>query len=176
MIRVEKIFFDMDGVLADFDRGVKEMCGIEPPSQPGGRRSQEEDDLMWERMKHVDHFYDKLQPVDGAVSMFFKIYGEFGDKCEILTGIPRPHRGIDNAAEDKVRWVNRILTCSDNIRVNTVYRSEKVRYCKGERYILIDDLEQNIADWENEGGTGILHRNAADTLIRLSSMTGISFG
>ncbi len=30
---VEKIYFDMDGVLADFERGVKEICGLTPPSQ-----------------------------------------------------------------------------------------------------------------------------------------------
>ena len=26
-MEVEKIYFDMDGVLADFERGVKEICG-----------------------------------------------------------------------------------------------------------------------------------------------------
>ena len=27
---IEKIYFDMDGVLADFDRGVRELCHAEP--------------------------------------------------------------------------------------------------------------------------------------------------
>ena len=27
-MEVEKIYFDMDGVLADFERGVKEICGL----------------------------------------------------------------------------------------------------------------------------------------------------
>jgi len=27
---VEKIFFDMDGVLADFDGGVTRLCGLKP--------------------------------------------------------------------------------------------------------------------------------------------------
>ena len=175
MVKVEKIYFDMDGVLADFDLGVKEMCGIEPPSQPGGRRPKEEDDLMWERMKHIDHFYDKLQPMEGAVSLFNTVYDKFGDKCEILTGIPRPHRCIETASEDKINWIRRFLTCSDSIVVNTVYRPEKVEYCRGEGYILIDDLEQSIVDWQIMGGTGILHRNVEDTLKRLSDITGIMF-
>ncbi len=29
-MEVEKIYFDMDGVLADFERGVKEICGLIP--------------------------------------------------------------------------------------------------------------------------------------------------
>ena len=32
---VEKIYFDMDSVLADFERGVRELCGMTPPSQNG---------------------------------------------------------------------------------------------------------------------------------------------
>ena len=30
---IRKIYLDMDGVLADFDSGVRELCGIEPPPQ-----------------------------------------------------------------------------------------------------------------------------------------------
>jgi len=29
-MRYEKIYFDMDGVLADFAKGVRELCGMEP--------------------------------------------------------------------------------------------------------------------------------------------------
>ena len=34
---VEKIYFDMDSVLADFERGVRELCGMTPPSQNGAK-------------------------------------------------------------------------------------------------------------------------------------------
>ena len=33
-MEVHKIYFDMDGVLADFKRGVRELCGFEAPPQP----------------------------------------------------------------------------------------------------------------------------------------------
>ena len=42
-----RIYFDMDGVLADFDRGVRELCGLEPVSQ-GVTGPREE--LMWNRI------------------------------------------------------------------------------------------------------------------------------
>ena len=32
-MNVEKIYFDMDGVLADFECGVREICGVIPPDQ-----------------------------------------------------------------------------------------------------------------------------------------------
>lgn len=157
---IEKIYFDMDGVLADFDRGIRELCGLEF-STVQGKRTEEEDNLMWEEIKKIDNFYDKLEPLPGSVEMFQKIYAKYGDKCEILTGIPKPRRGITTAGEDKIAWVRRLL--SKDIKVNIVYRAEKKNYCKGENYILIDDLDKNILEWKECGGTGILHTDAAKT-------------
>lgn len=37
---VSRIYFDMDGVLADFDRGVLELCGME--TLPQSTRSPEQ--------------------------------------------------------------------------------------------------------------------------------------
>ena len=151
---IKKIYFDMDGVLADFDGGVTKLCGLRPIKQ-GEHRSKEEDDLMWGKIREVDHFYDKLEPMPGAVELFHEIYEKFGDKCEILTGIQKPKRGILTAGEDKISWAHRILT--PELIVNIVYREEKKNYCTGEDCILIDDLESNIEDWKNHGGTGILY-------------------
>lgn len=32
-MKIEKIYFDMDGVLADFDRGIRELCHMDPLNQ-----------------------------------------------------------------------------------------------------------------------------------------------
>ena len=45
-MEVEKIYFDMDGVLADFERGVREICGIEPPDQNAKHHKPGADDEM----------------------------------------------------------------------------------------------------------------------------------
>ena len=161
---IEKIYFDMDGVLADFDGGVTMLCGLKPLVQ-GEHRSKEEDDLMWEKIREVGHFCDKLEPMPGAVDLFNEIYGKYGDKCEILTGIPKPKRGIITAGEDKIAWAHRILL--PTLKVNIVYREEKKNFCTGKDSILIDDLKTNIDDWVSYGGTGILHISAKDTRLKL---------
>ena len=164
---VEKIYFDMDGVLADFDRGVRELCHMEPQSQ-NGKRDTKIDDLMWDALRKVDHYYDKLELMPGAKEMFDRVYETYGDRCEILTGIPKPKRGMEGAAEDKVTWVRRLL--SKDVVVHTVYREEKPQYCSGKNCILIDDLKANIASWEEIGGTGIVHVSSEDTIRTLEEM------
>ena len=116
---IKKIYFDMDGVLADFDGGVTNLCGLRSLAQ-GEHRSKEEDDLMWEKIREVGHFYEKLDPMPGALELFNEIYDKYEDKCEILTGIPKPKRGILTAGDDKIAWAHRIL--SPRLRVNIVFR------------------------------------------------------
>ena len=168
MIKVEKIYFDMDGVLADFERGVKEICGLTPPSQNAKHHKPGEDDEMWEKIKQATHFYDYLEMMPGAKEMFDAVYSKYGDRCEILTGIPKPRREITYAAEDKVKWVRRLL--SEDIKVNIVFREEKSQYCTGEGCILIDDMERNIRDWKALGGTGIVNVSAEETMNRLREL------
>ena len=167
-MEVEKIYFDMDGVLADFERGVKEICGLTPPSQNAKHHKPGEDDEMWEKIKQTLHFYDYLELMPGAREMFDAVYAKYGDRCEILTGIPKPKRGITYAAEDKIKWVHRLL--SEDIKVNIVFREEKPQYCSGEGCVLIDDMERNIWDWKALGGTGIVNASADSTMEKLKEL------
>lgn len=167
-MEVEKIYFDMDGVLADFERGVKEICGLTPPSQNAKHHKPGEDDEMWEAIKACPHFYDYLELMPGAKAMFDAVYEKYGDRCEILTGIPKPRREIVNAASDKKVWVKRLL--SEEVVVNIVFREEKPKYCHGEGCVLIDDMERNIRDWKALGGTGIVNVSTEETMNRLREL------
>ena len=164
---IKKIYFDMDGVLADFDRGVREFCGMDAVSQDYGKKPGM-DTLMWKRASKIPHFYDQLELMPGAKEMFDAVYNRYQDRCEILTGIPKPHRGMIGSAEDKTAWVRRLL--SRDIVVHTVFKEQKPQFCFGRDCILIDDLQRNIDAWEKTGGTGILHRSSADTLQILKDL------
>lgn len=164
---VKKIYFDMDGVLADFDRGVKEMCGITPPP-PNTRHLPGGDAEMWAGIRKIEHFYDKLPPMPDAIDLFNMVYERYKDRCEILSGIPKPDKQIYTAGEDKENWVRRLL--SEDIKVNIVFKEEKPRYCTGKDCILIDDMKSNISKWQEYGGTGILHISCKDTLNILKEL------
>ena len=55
-MKAEKIYLDMDGVLADFDRGVRELCGMDPLPQTG-KTDPHQDDLMWEAIRKVESLF-----------------------------------------------------------------------------------------------------------------------
>ena len=167
-MEVKKIYFDMDGVLADFERGVKEICGLEPISQNAKNNDSQAENEMWETIRKTGHFYDYLELMPGAKEMFDAVYNKYGDKCEILTGIPKPKRGIVTAGDDKKAWVKRLL--SKDVKVNIVYREEKPQYCTGRDCVLIDDFKKNIKEWEAIGGTGILNKSAAETMAKLREL------
>jgi hypothetical protein len=44
-MEVTEIYIDMDGVLADFDQGVRELCGLEPLDQMVV--TNEDNDRLW---------------------------------------------------------------------------------------------------------------------------------
>ena len=106
------IYLDLDGVLADFDRGVLELCKMKAASQ-NGKRDVKYDDLMWQRIRMTDHFYDRLELMPGAKMMFDQIFSRYGEQCEILTGIPKPERGIVNAGQDSILIDDRERTIQD---------------------------------------------------------------
>ena len=165
---VDKIYFDLDSVLADFLRGVKEICGMEPPNQNDEIFDKDKDDEMWRCIKETDHFYDRLEFMPGAKEMFDVVYEKYGAKCEVLTGVPKAKRGITTAGDDKINWVHRLL--SPDIKVNIVIREQKPEFCTGEGCVLIDDMEKNIREWEEMGGTGIVNISAVETMEKLKAM------
>lgn len=164
-MNIKKIYFDMDGVLADFNRGVLELCNIR--LGPYDEQTEEQDDEMWAAIRKIDHFYDKLSPMPGGLTLFRAVYEKYQDRCEILTGIPKEKRGIVTAGEDKIAWAHRVLT--PHIVVNVVYAEDKKNLCTGPDCVLIDDLKRNIRMWEDCGGTGILCQSPARAMELLQS-------
>lgn len=154
-MQIEKIYFDMDGVLADFCGGAVKLGGYKWPKKQ--EHVEVSDDAMWDAIRKVDGFYLKLEIMPGAKEMFDELYAKYGDKCEVLTGIPKPRRNIKNVAEDKITWMHERF--APEIVVNECNKEDKWYYATGKGSILIDDMQANIDAWVKAGGTGILYEN-----------------
>jgi len=151
MESIMTIYFDLDGVLADFNRGVNELCQRLPI--PQDEIDEAEEIELWESIRQVGHFYDKLEPIEGSLNLFNELRSKYN--CEILSAIPKPKRNIKGAAWDKMSWCERYL--GKDIPVNICYSAEKKNFADGN--VLIDDYQCNIQRWIDAGGIGILFKN-----------------
>jgi hypothetical protein len=147
-----KLFLDLDGVLADFDRGVETVTGRRPQQLPIK--------AMWKALaKHPD-FYGTLELMHDA-----QVLWEFCRPHDptILTGLPLG----DWAPEQKRRWVAAML--GPEVPVITCMTRDKHHY-SGEGHVLVDDRAGTQAAWEATGGTFILHTSAAQSIAELKRL------
>jgi 5'(3')-deoxyribonucleotidase len=152
------IYFDMDGVLADFDKAAEAVLGVSGHKFAFTHGDAE----FWRRVDAVPDFFLGFDLMPGARALWNATKGR---QRAILTALPKT--GADNVARQKRGWVASYL--GPEVTVITCLTKEKPNYCRpGD--ILIDDRNVNLAAWEAAGGIFIHHERVTDTLIRLGQL------
>ena len=155
------LWLDLDGVLADFDKRAREMCGdaIVDDKARG--------DELWSIVHKDPHFYRDLENCVGMPSLWYHAR-KTGLEVKILTAIPR-RTTMPEAEADKRDWCSRFLGADVPVEIGP-YSRDKWKHCKpGD--ILIDDRADNIDDWVKKGGgVGILHTSVKSTLEQLDAL------
>ena len=157
---INKIYFDLDGVMANFEKGLVEAAGIYYWDRT--------DDKFWHVIDKVPNFYYNLEMLPGAYLMFMAVLNEHGpDVVEVLTGAPKPTGTLVTACDDKKRWFADVIR--PDIIVNTVEGGKnKYKFLEeNPGALLIDDYDRNIKLWIEHGGVGILHTDTDSTLAKL---------
>lgn len=157
---MNKIYFDLDGVMANFEKAIVQECGIHYWD-----RTQ---DKFWHVIDKIPNFYYRLEMLPGAWTMFNQVLSQHGtDVVEVLTGCPQPTGTLVTASADKISWFNDYI--SPEVIVNTVEGGKnKYKYLeKNPGAILIDDYDRNIKLWIEHGGVGVLHTDVPSTIEKL---------
>jgi len=146
------LFCDLDGVLADFEKGVeqkfnKNICDIKQAT-------------LWSVINKSSTFFENLPWMPKGKELWERIK-EYHPI--ILTGVPP---GCPTASEQKIRWCQREL--GPEINVITCLTKDKAKYCIG-CSILIDDRLSVLKSWKDKGGKCILHEedNLYTNLVRI---------
>jgi 5'(3')-deoxyribonucleotidase len=148
-----QLYLDCDGVLADFDAGVRQLLGVGPQEYidthgPG---------KFWKKLALTPDFYARLPLMPDARELFDAV--RHLDPV-ILTGLPRGNW----AAPQKVRWAAEHFP---GTRILTVMAVDKRNHCT-EGDVLVDDTLKHRHLWEGAGGVFVHHRSAKETLRELA--------
>jgi hypothetical protein len=157
MIVTTKIWVDLDGTLADFDKKHVEMFGIPPDRED---RTEEKDNEMWQIIDNHGTFFLDLEPLPDYLELwnFVKNFNP-----TILTGIPR----TANASEQKKEWVSKYI--SPDVPVVCCKSREKFKHgSPGE--VLLDDWEKYKHKWERMGGIFVTHTDAKSSIEKLKEL------
>jgi hypothetical protein len=144
-----RLYCDMDGVAADFDRHYRDLFGA-----PRERHTN------WDDVRSVPDFFLNIPVMRDWPTLwaFIKPYRPL-----FLTGCPL---SVNPAANHKVEWVHKHV--GDEVPVICCKARHKKLYCRpGD--VLIDDTEEYRGLWESAGGIWITHKSAVDSIEMLKS-------
>lgn len=153
-MKIKKLFVDMDGVLVDFNEGYKKLTGIE----------------LVGYNNNFDGFWDPINK--GGVSFWSSLpWMPDGKILWNYIGKYRPSL-LSAPSKSNTSKIGKQLWVVQNIphvKLILAARQDKRKYARS-GYVLIDDREDNIKEWEDAGGTSILHTSALNTIEKLKEI------
>lgn len=164
------IYLDMDGVLADFDAGLRAI-GIEP--DPAINKSREH--MTPEEIERKNGVYATIMARTGFFSDLPPMpdMQELWGFCEtfnpvILTAAPRSRAGFEKCSTEKYAWVRKHLGPIPERRFVCTVSSRKASYLyyqHGRFQILVDDRRKNCEAWRAAGGIAVEHVSARESIF-----------
>jgi hypothetical protein len=148
-----EIYFDMDGVLADYFGGLKDTAkklGV----------AEDDNKAIWDEInKNPVEWWSNLKPIPDGMKLFNAVKDK---EPSILSSAGTK----EETKQGKLAWLkkNGLSPYLKEI-VFTNNKSAKKKYAKGND-VLIDDRSDNVADWEMAGGTGYVFNNNSSEILK----------
>lgn len=146
-------YFDVDGVLALYDRTAYE--GDEP-----------------EFMKKNGHYFRNLEPDRKMLEVIDRMHQNArytGDSIYILTSLPVNGAIFNEQMHDKITWIMQWMPYLkiDDILISVTSKRDAVEYIHNhiltKTDVLIDDYNKNLRDWSKVGGTSVKYCNGINS-------------
>jgi 5'(3')-deoxyribonucleotidase len=160
-MNIQRIFIDMDGVLADFNTGVETLTGTPFPNTDKGHNDY---DLRKEELTNK-RLFRNLPPLPDMYELVGYVR-HTNLPWEILTAAGVINREL--VVWDKNEWIKEYI--SPTVVVTCTMTGSQKGMFAFEGSVLIDDRIKNIESWEANGGIGILHTSAAETIKELKKL------
>ena len=158
-----KIYVDMDGVVADFDKRFTDLSGMSPSEF----ESKNGKNAFWDfiDVKHKLAFWVGIPPMSDAQSLMDYVSKH---DYEMLTAPSIKKESLMGKGLWIRNWTNKGLFPSKP-KVNYKPAKNKHQFA-APNHILIDDKPSTIDSWNAAGGIGILHTSAGNTISQLKKL------
>ncbi len=175
------IALDLDGVIFDFDRGVKEILGIQYTSL---NKSSKEMTPEEKRMKnfvygklgvHGNTFWPNLELMPDAMELFDYVSTNY--KYGILTGYVTSGKQwcIDGKKAALFTKLNITATEENFVCCASAEKKDYVTYF-GTPTVLVDDRIRNVNEFRDAGGYAVYHTDAKSTIAQLETLKEKLYG
>jgi hypothetical protein len=157
MHKINCIYLDMDGVIANFVKRYVELFQIEPSST----RDYKEFNTYFDKFI-ADGNFETLEMMPDAMDLIVALRNAL-PPTQILSSTASEKRH-DAVSKQKIKWLE-----SHDIDFQRNFvpgKHLKKKYARTDT-LIIDDTESVINDWRAAGGVAILHKNVPDTLVQL---------
>jgi hypothetical protein len=195
---MKRIFCDMDGVLVNFEKGYIDRVNEREPGYLehigyNGNFTQIEDFIQAEFERIAPNEKERAKAKYRASAKFWSfVTGDIQwwvnlpwmlDGQELFNNLyslrqnsiisefnilSAPSKTDPVVPGAKRLWIDKQGLTNKLDRI--IMDNDKFKYEESHNDILIDDTEKKLNDWINAGGTGILHKNTAETLTKLNEL------
>jgi 5'(3')-deoxyribonucleotidase len=158
--RMKKIYVDMDGVLANFEKKWVELHGFDPEMTHKHKKERKEQFKQFVK----NHEFAVLEPMPDMETLVNYLNDKLGNIPKEILSSTAHEDTYEPISQQKKVWLRKYkIDWKDNY-----VPGKKHKYKFAEPgYVLIDDDKQNIEDWNKAGGIGILHKDALTTIALL---------
>jgi len=158
-----KIYVDMDGVVADFDKRFTDLSGMSPSEF----ESKNGKNAFWDfiDVKHKLAFWVGIPPMSDAQGLMDYVSKH---DYEMLTAPSIKKESLMGKGLWIRNWAKKGLFPSKP-KVNYKPAKNKHHFA-APNHILIDDKQSTIDSWNAAGGIGILHTSAGSTINQLKKL------
>lgn len=142
---IYRIYFDMDGVLCDFDGHYKNLFGKFP--------REEVKSTMWKNIYRHGSFFKDLPWLKEGQALYVAAWDQFGSAS---LGVLSAYGSKVDCYEQKLEWISdtSLVLCDPEQIILVPDKKHKARYSRP-YYVLIDDKKENVDQWREAGGIGI---------------------
>jgi 5'(3')-deoxyribonucleotidase len=153
-----RLYYDMDGVLADFDKGARAALGV---ANTYKFEFVYGTNAFWRGLDSDPNFFGNLDMMRDACELLW--HTRHLNRA-VLTALPKDPVRAPIIDAQKREWVRRFIGAE--VPVICCETLDKPKYCKpGD--VLIDDRAVNRDNWERAGGLFVVHTSAKDSLAQL---------